>query len=129
MLVAVAALVLAVPSTRAARPAFTFRATAPATIRAGSAAVVLHVRSSAPAGVDATLYRSGLRLATWERSVAAGAGRLRLALSPRSRVPGHYTLLVRASAGGETIYRTVRFRIISQPTPRAMRDAARRPAS
>jgi hypothetical protein len=111
LLAAAAALIFAVPAGQAAKPSFSFRANTPATLTADATAVVLAVRSSEPAAVTATLYRSGRKLDTWRTSVATGRTRLRLPLRATSRRVGRYALLVRTSAGTETVFRTLRFRI------------------
>jgi hypothetical protein len=105
-----ASLLVAMPGA-ASRPAFTFTAGTPATVRAGATAIVLTVRGSDRAVLTATLYRRGTKLHDWAVTLGPGRKRLVLALPPAGRSAARYTLFLRATAGSSTVFRTLRFRI------------------
>ena len=112
------ALAVSVSAGDAAQPKepFRFQATAPPTLRIGAPALVLRVRSTEPAALTVTLYRSGAKLETWREVVGLDRRRVRLPLKATSRRLGRYTLLLAATAAGETVFRTLRYRVVA-PVP------------
>ena len=75
--------------------------------------VAARVKVSRAATVTATLVGPrGARLATWRRTVRAGASVLKLPMPQTARTPGAYRIVVAATAGGQRVQRTLGLRIV-----------------
>ena len=75
--------------------------------------VAARVKVSRAATVTATLVGPrGARLATWRRTVRAGASVLKLPMPRTARTPGAYRIVVAATAGGQRAQRTLGLRIV-----------------
>jgi len=91
--------------------------------RTKRAYIGVRLTSSRAATVRATLIGpTGKRLYTWRLRARAGASIVRLRLPRTVRKPGAYRVVLAASAGGQTVRRTIAVRFL---TPKQVRTAPR----